>query len=182
MRTKSTRITILLLLGVGIAFFLLPSCEKIKEATNIKFKYDLPDVTTSIDSSSLLKTELVLFSSPFTVNIDSIIGTNTGYLKYISFYKLRFTINAPNLENLDWLSSARATLMSEGSSPIELAPSATINSKERTVDFLLNDVDISSAIRKPFVLSIYGNINGPIPVASVQILVQSGLQITVNPF
>lgn len=182
MKAKSSRITFLFLLVSMPAFFLLQSCEKLKEATTFKVKYDLPDLRYTIDSVSFLKTEKELYSQSYSINIDSIVGANNGLVERVTFYKLRFSVVEPLSAKLNWLSSARITLTPEGGSPTDIASSGTINAAENFIDFKLNDYDISSAMKKPFIITVYGNLNGTIPVLPMKTLMESGLEITLSPF
>ena len=181
MKSKSAWITLFLLLGAASVFFLLPSCDKVKEATKIKVKYKLPDHCFTLDSLSHLKTEQLLFSESYTANIDSILGANSGLLGGISFYQLRLTVVSPDWVTLDWLSSARITVTATGASPIEVATTTTINPLTRSVDFEVKNLDLASSINGPFVLDMYGNLTGPIPAGSIQMLLESGIQVTINP-
>jgi len=181
MRTKSSWISLLLLLGVGISFVILQSCEKLKQATTFKIKYDLPDSHFKIDSTSLLKTEMVLFSQTYSaINMDSIVG-KSGLVDHVSFYKLKFSIVTPESATLNWLNSARVTVSSDGGLPIEIATSPTINATDRSVDFQVKDVDIFTTIKKPFNITLYGNLNGETPALPIEVLLQSGLEITISP-
>ncbi len=182
MKTKS-RITLILLFGVGISFVFLQSCEKIKQATTFKVKYDLPDTQFTIDTSTLFKSELVLYSQTNpAINIDSIIGPGAGIVDRVSFYKMRVSIVSPESATINWLSSARITVTPEGGLPVEIATSPTINATDRSIDFVVKDVDITSTVSKPFILTLYGNLNGNIPTLPMEVLIQSGLEITVSPF
>jgi hypothetical protein len=183
MKTKSW-ITLSLLLGMGISFVFLQSCEKIKQATTFKIKYDLPDSHFAIDSSliSHLKTEIILFSqSNPAINIDSIVGTNTGFVEKVSFYKLKFSIVSPETAKINWLTSARITVTPQGGLPIEIATSPIINATDRTIDFVVKDVDMLATVKKPFVTTLYGNWNGNIPTLPMETLLQSGIEITISP-
>jgi hypothetical protein len=182
MKAKSFLITLTLLLAVGISFFFLPSCAKLKEATTLKVKYDLPDTYFTIDSSALLKSEKVLFTQSFSANIDSIIGSNSGLLNNVSFYQLRVSILSPAWVTLNWLTSARATITPEGGAPIEIATTTTIDNAARTVDFQIKDLDLASKITKPYVLTIYGNLSAPVPVESIDLLFESGIEVSISPF
>lgn len=181
MKGKLSLITLTLMLGVGILFFLLPSCDKVKEATQIKVKYDLPDRYFTIDSISHLKSEQVLFSESFDANIDSITGANNGLLSNVSFYQLRLTVVSPDWVTLNWLNSARITILPEGGAPIEVAKTVSINSTARTVDFEISDLAGASGINGPFLLTVYGDMSGPVPAESLQMLLESGIQVTINP-
>jgi len=182
MKTKLSWITLLLLLGVGISSILLTSCEKLKEATTFKFKVDLPDGRYSIDASSLLKTERVLFSQSSSINIDSIVGARNGLVEGISFYKLRFSIASPETAKLNWLYSARVMVTSDGGAPIEIATSPVINATDSSIDFLVKEVDVLAVLKKPFILTIYGNLNGNIPTLPMDLKLESGIEITLSPF
>jgi len=181
MKAKSTWIILLLLLGVGTSFILLQSCEKLKQVTTFKVKYDLPNSHFSIDSTSLLKTEMVLFTQTNpAINIDSIVG-KSGLVEGVSFYKLKVSIVTPESAKINWLSSARITVMKEGGVPVEIATSPTINATDRSIDFVCKDVDITTIIKKPFNVTLYGNLNGNIPTLPMEVLLESGIEITISP-
>ena len=181
MKTKS-RITLLLLLAIATSIFLLPSCERLKEATTFKVKYDLPDSHFTIDTTTLLKTEIVLFSQSYpAVNIDSIAGAGSGLVEKVSFYKLRFSVVTPASAKINWLNSARIALSQEGGMPIEIATSPTIDATGNAIDFQVKDVDIYSTIKKPFIITVYGNLNGTIPTLPMEMLLESGIIITISP-
>ena len=183
MRAKSSWITLSLLLGTAILLFLLPSCDEIKEATTFKIKYDLPDNRYTLDQSTFLKTEMILFSQNYpAVNIDSIVGTHTGLVDKVTFYKLKFSIVTPETATINWLTSARITVNTDGGLPVEIATSPTINATDRSIDFLVTDTDILSTIKKPYIITLYGNLNRNIPVLPMEVLMQSGIEITVSPF
>ena len=181
MKTKFTFSTLVLLLGAGLVFFLLPSCDKVQDVTKIKVKFELPDRTFTIDSISHLKTEQNLFSETFTANIDSIIGANEGLLGNVSFYQLQLTVVSPAWVTLDWINSARATITPTGGTPIEVATTASIDPLARTVNFEVKNLDVAANVTGPFVLDVYGDLSGPIPTGSVQMLLESGIEVTVNP-
>jgi hypothetical protein len=182
MKAKLSWITLSLLLGAGILFFLLPSCDKIREATTFKIKYDLPDGRYTIDKSTFLKTEMILFSQNFSaINIDSIVGKHTGLVDKVTFYKLKFSVVTPETATINWLTSARVTVTPDGGVPLEIATSPTINATDRSIDFLVKDVDILTTVKKPFTLTLYGNLNGNIPALPMEVLMQSGLEITISP-
>lgn len=182
MKAKSTWVTFLVLLFVGASFFLLPSCDKLKEATTFKFKVDLPESRYTLGASSLLKAEKVLFSQSSTINIDSIVGTRDGLLERVSFYKLRFSIVSPESAKINWLTSARITISTDGGVPVEIASSPTILATDRTIEFQVKDIDIYSTIKKPFLLTVYGNLNGNTPALPMEMLLESGIEITLSPF
>lgn len=182
MNAKSSLNTFLLILIAGVSIYLFPSCEKIKDAATFKVKYDLPDLNYTIDSLSLLKTEMELYSQSFSINIDSIAGASNGLVKRVSFYKMKLSIVSPLSAKLNWLNSARITLTPEGESPVDIATSGTINPAENFIDFALNDVDLATAMKNPFIITVYGNLNGTIPDLPMQMLMQSGLEITISPF
>lgn len=182
MKAKSSWITLTLLLGAGITFFTLPSCDKLKEATTFKVKYDLPDTHFTIDQSSFLKTERVLFSNEYSaINVDSIAGKLSGLVDKVSFYKLKFSIVSPETARINWLNSARVTVNTVGGLPVEIATSPTINATDQSINFVVKDVDILSIIKMPFVITLYGDLNGTIPTLPMEVLLESGLELTISP-
>lgn len=182
MKTKLTRVYLLAWLVAAITVVVMPSCEKLKEATTFKVKYDLPDTYFTLDSSTFFKSERVLCTQSMNVNVDSIVGKNAGKLTRIQVYKMRFIIESPQGASLDWLSSARATLTPSGGEPVEIASGITIN-PDHTVDFITKDVDISPELKGPFLLTIYGTLNpgGVVPSNSLQLVFQSGLELSISP-
>jgi hypothetical protein len=183
MKTKSW-ITISLLLWLGISLVLLQSCEKLKQATTFKVKYDLPDSHFTIDSASLLnlKAEMALYSQVYpAINTDSIAGKASGLVKHVSFYKLKFSIVTPESAKINWLNSARVTVTPDGGLPIEIATSPTINASDRTIDFVVKDVDLLATVKKPFMVTLWGDLNGNIPTLPMELLLESGIEITISP-
>jgi hypothetical protein len=181
MKTRSW-ITLLLILAAGTSAILLSSCEKLKEATTFKVKYDLPDSRFSIDTSTLLKTEMVLYSQSYpAINIDSIVGKISGLVEKVSFYKLRFSVVTPQSAKINWLNSARVTVSQNGGLPTEIANSGTINPNDNFIDFKVSDTDIYSTVQNPFVITVYGSMNGTIPTLPMEMLMESGIEITVSP-
>ncbi|MFN8135886.1 MAG: hypothetical protein U0Z17_11910 [Bacteroidales bacterium] len=181
MKAKSW-ITFILPVVVGIALILLQSCEKLKEATTFKVKYDLPDSRYKIDKLSSLKAEVELFSQPYdAINVDSIAGSSAKFVERVTLYKLKFSIETPETANLNWLNSARVKIAAVGGSPVEIASAPVINPTDRTVDFIVKDTDLLSIIKDPFILTVYGNLNGTIPELPMEVVLQSGLELTISP-
>ncbi len=181
MKTKILSVSLGLIMSVGVLFFLLPSCEQIKDATSFKVKYDLPDQHFTIDSLSHLKTEQVLFTHAYTANIDSILTANSGLLGNATFSYLQLTVVSPDWVTLNWINSARITLTPQGGDPIEVATTLAIDTVARTINFEVKNVDVASNINGPFVLNVYGDLSGPIPTGSIEMLMESGIEITINP-
>ncbi len=136
----------------------------------------------TVDSLSFLKTEMELYSQSFSINIDSIIGANNGLVKRVSFYKMKLSVVSPLTAKLNWLNSARITLTPEGGTPVDIATSGIINPSDNFIDFKINDVDLTSAVKKPFIITVYGNLNGTLPDLPMSLLMESGLEITMSPF
>jgi len=181
MKTKMFGISFLLLLSTGISLFFLPSCEKLKEATTFKIKVDLPDGHYNLKSITQLKSEQVLFSQSSSINIDSIVGARNGLVEGVSFYKLRFSITSPETAKLNWLDSARVRVSSEGGTPVDIATSPTINAGDRSIDFVVKDVDVLKIVKKPFTITLLGNLNGNMPILPMEVLLESGIEITISP-
>jgi hypothetical protein len=180
MKTRFKRISLGLLLGAGTLFFLLPSCDKAKDAAKVKVKYPLPDTYFTIDSLSHLKTEQLLYSVTYTANIDSILGANKGTLGNVSFYQLRLTVLSPDWVTLDWIHSARVTITPLAGQAVEVAKITSIDPGARTVDFEISNIDVGANINGPFEVRVYGDIAGPVPTEAVNMLLQSGIEITIN--
>jgi len=181
MKTKFAWVTIFLLLVSVTTLTILPSCEKVKEAAKFKVKYDLPDSRFTVDPLTLLKSEHLLYSQPYTVNIDSILGANKGLVSKINVYKIRLSVVSPDDVTLGWIDSGRITITPAGGVPIDIATTPAITSTMRTFDFIVKDTDVSSAMNGTFQLDVYGSVKPPIPTSSFELLLQSGLEITISP-
>jgi len=180
-KTKLSGIALSLLLGIGISLFLLTSCEKLKEITTFKVKVDLPDGRYNLENITHLKSEQVLFSQTSTINLDSIVGSRNGLVERVSFYKLRFSIVAPETAKLNWLDSARVRVSSDGGAPIDIATSPTINATDSSIDFVVKDADVLKIVKKPFTITLLGNLNGNLPTLPMEVLLESGIEITICP-
>ena len=181
MKTRFTWITIFILLISGTTLILMPSCEKIKEVTKFKVKYDLPDSRFTVDPMTLLKAEHSLYSQTYTVNIDSILGANKGFVDKINFYKMRLSVVSPDNVTLGWINTARITVTPAGGVPIEIATAPPITSTMRTVDFIVKDTDVSSAMNGTFQMDVYGSVKPPFPTSAFELLFESGIEITISP-
>jgi len=182
MRAKLSLITLLFLLSASLSSIFLTSCEQLQEATTFKVPVNLPDSRYTIDQSSFLKSEMEMFSKSYpAMNIDSIAGSYAGYVKRVSFYKLKLSIVAPESAKLNFLTSARITVIPEGGLPVEIATSPTINANDRSIDFELKDVDILTVIKKRFTVTLFGNPNGTIPTLPMDVLMENGLEFTISP-
>ena len=181
MKAKFSLIALVVLLSAGTIFLAFPSCSKVKDATSFKVKRRLPDRTFTIDSISHLKTEQLLYSESYNANIDSILGANNGLLGNVTFYLFQVSVVSPSWVTLDWLSSGRITLVPASGTPIEVATTTSIDPLTKTINFQIKNLDVASGINGPFTLNMYGNLTGPIPTGSIQMLLQSGLEITINP-
>ena len=182
MKARFSLITLVVLLVAGMTLFTMQSCDKVKDATAIKVKYKLPDRTFTIDSLTHLKTEQLLYSQTFNVPLDSILGANNnGLLGNVTFYLLQATVVSPAWVTLDWVSSGRITVTPANGAPIEVATTTSIDPLTRTINFQVKNLDIASSINGPFTMDMYGNLTGPIPTGSIQMLLTSGIEITINP-
>ena len=181
MKTRFTWITIYILLITGTTLILLRSCAKIKDAVKFKVKYDLPDSRFTVDPMTLLKAEHSLYSQTYTVNIDSILGANKGFVDKINFYKMRLSVVSPDNVTLGWINTARITVTPAGGVPIEIATAPPITSTMRTVDFIVKDTDVSSAMNGTFQMDVYGSVKPPFPTSAFELLFESGIEITISP-
>jgi hypothetical protein len=181
MKTRLTWITLMVLLVGGSLFTMMTSCDKLQNAADFKVKYKLPNRTFTIDSLNHLKTEQLLYSQSFTANIDSLLGANDGLLGDASFYLLQMSVVSPDWVTLDWLTSARITITPTGGATTVVATATSVDPIARTVNFEVENINIAAAITGPYVVNLYGNLSGPIPAGSIQMLLESGIEVTVNP-
>lgn len=181
MKIRFTWVALMVLLTTITTLSLFTSCEKIKQAVSFKVKYDLPNSNFSIDPQSLLKADLPLYSKIYSINIDSILGAHKGLVSKINFYKIRLSVVSPDDVTLGWISSARITITPVGGIPIEIATAPVISATMRTVDFVVADTDVSSAMNGNFQLDVYGSVMPPIPTSPFELLLESGIEITISP-
>jgi hypothetical protein len=180
MKTKFTAIAIAIFLGAGVIFS-ISSCEKIKEATLIKVQYDLPDQEFTIDSLSYLKTEQVLYSTTITTELDSILAEHDGLLNSATVNLLRLTILDPTSLRFDWLNSARVSITPNGGEPFNVATTTSIDQAAQAINFQVTNGDLTEKLNGPFVITVYGDLIGPIPYQQVRMLLETGIEVAIDP-
>lgn len=175
----------LMLLSAGLLLGLaIPSCDKVKELAEFDISYDNPEIRFVIDSLDYLpKSERLLVQQTLSINIDSIIQKHDlEGIKKASFEQVRLEVESPPQVNFNWLNSARVTVSAAGLTETQIAATGTISPDGRTVDLELSNLEVLSFISAgPFTLRVYGNINPPLPVNMIVLLLKTKIKMTVQP-
>lgn len=197
---KTKQIFFALIIAAIPFLFITQSCEKIKdeinEAAAFDVPIDLPDYHFDLDSASLTKSaasinaEVVITEQSVNVNLDSILsanGVSSATLSSASFtsvvISMTDTVTFPDV-NFDFMDGMRVVLSSTSdfSSETQVAHAESIPAGAKKVTLILNNPGIQSFIdNQNFYLRLYGTLGAPAPMAVIPLVLQSGIQFTVNP-
>ncbi len=176
--------------------FFTQSCETVKEeiqeAAAFDVAMDLPDNYFVLDSVEISKSgakeEKVLTTQSVEVGLDSILtsyGINSATLSNATFTSLTLTMDNPvEGANFDFMSGMRVVLSetSDFANETQIASAEEIPAGSTEITFTLDNENIQSFIdNDDFYLRLYGDLNGALPYATLPLILQSGLQFTVNP-
>ena len=176
--------------------FFTQSCETVKEeiqeAAAFDVAMDLPDNYFVLDSVEISKSgakeEKVLTTQSVEVGLDSILtsyGINSATLSNATFTSVTLTMDNPvEGANFDFMSGMRVVLSetSDFANETQIASAEEIPAGSTEITFTLDNENIQSFIdNDSFHLRLYGDLNGALPYATLPLILQSGLQFTVNP-
>ncbi len=178
-----TRFTILIILAIffGSSF---SSCEKIEDLASFNITYSNPDLTFTLDSMAYPpKSEVILFQKILSINIDSIISKHElDGIENAKFETVMLQIESPDNVNFNWLTSGRVTVSSLDLSETEIASTTSIPNNSRSIEFILTNKEVLSTIKADsFTLKLYGNVTPPIPVKTLQMVLESKIKMRVLP-
>lgn len=194
MKTKTILFAVLI---AALPFlFLTQSCDKVKdeinEAAAFDVSMDIPDHYFVLDSndfksSAFIKEETILTEQAININIDSIFeanGLSSASLSNAGFTHITVLMNNPLPEaNFDFMSGMRVVLSENESFDPEtqIAIAENIPAGSTSVTFTLDNSAIQSFIdNHNFHLRLYGQM-GPLPWPMLPLILQSGVEFTVNP-
>ncbi len=194
MKTKTILFAVIL---AAVPFlFLTQSCDKVKdeisEATKFDVSMDLPDHYFVLDSNDFkssvsIKEETILTEQAININIDSILSANglsSASLSDAGFTHITVLMDDPLPDaNFDFMSGMRVVLSeNENFDPeTQIAIAEDIPAGSTSVTFTLDNSAIQSFIdNHNFHLRLYGQM-GPLPWPMLPLILQSGVEFTVNP-
>ncbi|NOX48341.1 MAG: hypothetical protein GXO89_15330 [Chlorobi bacterium] len=189
MKTKHFLFAIML---AAIPFlFLTQSCDKAKDATKFDVSMDLPDHYFVLDSnivksSASIKEETMLTQQAISINIDSVFSANglsSASLSNAGFTHITVLMDNPLPgANFDFMSGMRVVLSETADSEeTQIAVAENIPAGSTEVTFTLDNSAIQSFIdNHNFYLRLYGQM-GPLPWPMLPLILQSGIEFTVNP-
>lgn len=178
--TRFTILTILVIL-LGSAF---SSCEKIEDLASFDITYANPDLTFNLDSMAYQpKSETILYQKTLSINLDSIINKHElDGVENAKFETVLLKIESPDNVNFNWLTSGRVTVSSLDLSETEIASTPSIPNNSRSIEFILTNKEILSTIKgDSFTLKLYGNVSPPIPIKTLQLVLESKIKMKVMP-
>ncbi len=177
--------------------FMTQSCETVKDEINkiasFDVSMDLPDQYFVLDSNDYKSGKTLLEEKVFTqfyisVNLDSIFeanGISTGLISEGAFTNVTVLLENPvEGVNFDFVNSMRVTVSetADFSSETLIASTGTIGDGSTSVTFNLETVNILNYLNQSdFYMRLYGDQDGPLPVALLPMLLQSGISFTVEP-
>jgi len=186
MKTRHFFLSAFVLLAVPLIY--LSSCSKVKELTSVDVTMKLPRQHFTYTGTSLKTTgEVVLYSGPVTINLDSVLnayGFSSGIIQTTYFTNLSVTIEVPADSTFHWLTSMRATVADNQSFQPENQIGSVTNSNPaaKTVVVTLDNVNIRPYLSKPsFYVRLYGILNGPLPAATVGMFLDGSIVFRVEP-
>ena len=194
MKTKHFLFAIIL---AAIPFlFLTQSCDKVKDEVNNATKFDvsmnLPDHHFVLDSndfksSASIKAETILTEQAISVNIDSIFSANglsSASLSNAGFTNITVVMENPLPgANFDFMSGMRVVLSetADFAEETQIAIAENIPAGSTSVTFTLDNSGVQSFLDKHnFYLRLYGQM-GSLPWPMLPLILQSGIEFTVNP-
>ena len=183
MEKFKTRFAILILLATffGNSF---SSCEKIEDLASFDITYSNPNLMFSVDSMAYLpKSEVILFRKTLSINIDSIISKHElDGIENAKFETVILEIESPDNGNFNWLSTGRVTVSAMDLSETEIASTTSIPTDSRSIEFVLTNKEVLSTIKADsFTLKLYGDVAPPIPVKTLQMVLESKIKMRALP-
>ncbi|RLD61377.1 MAG: hypothetical protein DRJ05_02785 [Bacteroidetes bacterium] len=176
--------------------FLTQSCETVKEEIQEAAAFDvamgLPDHYFPLDSVEIsesgAKNEIILTEQSVEFGLDSVLssyGINSATLSNATFTSVTLTMDNPvQGASFDFMSGMRVVLSetSDFASETQIASADEIAAGSTMITFTLENENIESFLENEDIyLRLYGNLNGPLPFATLPLILQSGVAFTVNP-
>jgi hypothetical protein len=176
--------------------FLTQSCDKVKDEINEAAAFDvsmnLPDHHFVLDSndfksSASINSESILTEQAISVNIDSILSANgisSASLSNAAFTNITVVMDNPLPgANFDFMSGMRVVLSetADFATETQIAIADNIPAGSTSISFTLDNSNIQSFVdNHNFYLRLYGQM-GPLPWPMLPLILQSGIEFTVNP-
>ena len=182
--------SILALIMIAIVAVLFTSCDKVGGSASVQVKYPLQPMKFNYVSShqKSVNEELLLYQTQVNINADSLINKYLpgGVLGNTEFDTLWITIPPSDTANFAWLASARVVVASDSvfTNPLPIGNvtnnDSTSNSKLLVLH--LNQTNIQPLLgTRGFWFRLYAATRGPIPYAWIEMQINSGLTVTINP-
>ena len=183
MKYSKPTIAIILIL---VSFFSFSSCEKVKDLASFDIDIPLPTVRFSLDSTTYQpRTEMLLYKGSMALNLDSIINKyKLDGIENAKFESVVLEIETPtsNKANFNWLTSIRMSLTANDADETEIAFKNDIPGNLQILEMEPTRADIAPIIKqKSFNYKIYGSIEPPLPVQSLDLVLKSSIKLSVRP-
>ena len=182
-----TRILLIIFTIAVCPVLFFSSCSKVKKLSAFDYSYKIPR-TTFIYTPSVYKSgEVLLYSGSIVANLDSILSANglsSGIVGNTTFTTCSITIDQPDTVTFSWLQSARAEISANADfNPADEVGTVTnIDPASKTINLSLNNTNIRPYLgSQQFYFRVYGVLNGPLPVAWVQMYIDGTLLMHLDP-
>jgi len=163
------------------------SCRQVKELAEFDVIYTIPPTSFTYTSTNVKSGEELLYSGAIYANLDSILNANgfsSGVIGNTQFIECSVSIVEPSTETFGWLHSARAEISdNSGFSPAQEVGSVVNNDTlAQTVNLTLRSTNIRPYLGpKFFYLRIFGELNGPLPIEWIEMMLSGQLKMHLEP-
>jgi len=185
--TVKTKIPGAMLPAVLILIACLGSCSTAKEIVAWDYTYNLPRVSFSYPPVTCKSGELVLYSGPYTLNLDSLLhsnGVSSGVIGPTYFTKCSVSIDQPADASFDWLGSSRIEISETASfdSIQEIGYATDIVPAAKTIAYTMNHTNIRPYLgSNGFYLRLFGTLKSKQPVPVIRMYFDGQVVLRIQP-
>jgi hypothetical protein len=182
-----TKIFRAVLPAVLILMACLTSCSKAKEIVAWDYTYTLPRISFSYPPITLKSGELVLYSGPYTLNLDSLLhanGVSSGVIGPTYFTKCSVSIDQPADANFAWLQSSRIEISGAASfdSVQEIGHVTDIDPAAKTIAYTMNHTNIRPYLgSNGFYLRLFGTLKAKQPLPVIRMYIDGQVVLRLQP-
>lgn len=186
MKTTVKRLLAFCLVAIIFAG-VLTSCETAKQYTAFDVDYTIPPTSFSYPTSILKSGEVILHSGQININLDSLLFAHnipSGWIESAQYNQFELTITSPEGSNLGWLQSANVEVSDSASftNSSIVASGVVTDSTSAKLQLTTNNVELQPYIHKSsFHYRVVGFLNGSLPYETINMMINSGVRIHVEP-
>ena len=181
---------ILALITIAVIPVFLTSCDKVGGSAAVKVQYPMQQMNFKYQPTAQksVASELLLYQTQVKINVDSLITKYLpgGIIGNTEFDTLWITIPATDTANFAWLASARVVVASDSLFTTPL-PIGNVTNNDSTSNSKLLVLHLEQTNIQPllgttgFWFRLYADTRGAIPYTWIEMQINSGLTVTINP-